>query len=268
MSAMTRFRDLVAVLAITGTVLITGPAAAGSAPGFCGELQGTWDGQRCTTLVVSSRKAERYIAFELPEAMLDNPATGPVVRDFYHRLMTGWRDSGAEAARDSSAIAYAETFPGPGSLQSLVVHECLEPFGMQANNAYRTFVFDTATGRRLTLAELFKPGVDPMVVIPAAAAPVLPTALDAAAPPHAPGSYPFTLEEFGPGPGGPGYTGDYRAFALSPDELILYLPDAPMLREDPRPLDRLVWSMDGGAVVARVPLNSLSGSLRPEYGGK
>lgn len=262
-------RNAVCVLAALLAAVSTAPAppAVGSAPGFCDELQARWDGQRCTTLVVSSRKAERYIAFDLPEPLLDQPVSGPVVRDFYQRLMTGWRDSGAEAIRDSSAIAYYDSFAGPGAVQSLVVHECLEPFGMQANNAYRTFVFDTAAGRRLALDDLFKPGVDPMRVIADAAAPVLPAALDAAAPPHTPNTYPFTVAEFQPGPAGAGYTGGYRAFALSPEELILYLPDAPMLRETPQPPDRLVWSMDGGAVVVRVPLTAMSASLRPEYGG-
>ncbi|MFL0179576.1 MULTISPECIES: mannan-binding protein [unclassified Mycobacterium] len=256
---------LVVLVATASTVLA--PAAAGSAPSFCDDLQASWDGQRCTTLIVSSRKAERYIAFDLPEAMLDNATAGPIVRDFYRRLMSGWRSSGSEAMRDSSAVAYYESFSGPGAVQSLVVHECLEPFGMQANNAYRTFVFDLATGRRLTLGDLFKPGIDPMTVIAGAAAPVLPAALDAAAPPHAPNTYPFTVEEFQPNPQGSGYTGDYRAFALTPDQLVLYLPDAPILRESPQPADRFVWSMDGGAVVARVPLASLSPTLRPEYGG-
>lgn len=265
MSTRTAIGVLAAVLAAVSTA--TAPTAVGSAPGFCDELQASWDGQRCTTLVVSSRKAERYIAFDLPEPMLDQPVSGPVVRDFYQRLMTGWRDSGAEAIRDSSAIAYYDSFAGPGAVQSLVIHECLEPFGMQANNAYRTFVFDMAAGRRLALGDLFKPGVDPMRVIAVAAAPVLPAALDAAAPPHTPNTYPFTVAEFQPGPAGTGYTGGYRAFALSPEELILYLPDAPMLREDPQPPDRLVWSMDGGAVIARVPLTALSAALRPEYGG-
>lgn len=267
---MTGRRRGTAVAALTGTVsalLICAPTAVGSAPGFCDELQARWDGQRCATVVVSPRKAERYIAFDLPEPMLDDAAAGPVLRDFYHRLMSGWRSSGAEAARDSSAIAYYESIPGPGSVHSVVIHECLEPFGMQANNTYRTFVFDMASGRRLSLADLFKPGVDPMSAIPPAAAAVLPAALDAAAPPHAPNTYPFTVEEFQPGPRGSGYTGDYRAFALTSDQLVLYLPDAPMLREQPQPADRFVWSMDGGAVVARVPLGALSPVIRPEYGG-
>lgn len=171
------------------------------------------------------------------------------------------------AIRDSSASASYESIPGPAGVQSLIVHENLEPFGMQPNNAYRTFVFDMNRGRRLALADLFKPGIDPLTAIPPVAEEFLTPALDAAAPVHAPGSYPFTVQEFQPGPTGVGYSSGYRAFALSVDALILYLPDAPVLRENPSPPDRLVWSMDGGTVTARVPLSSLAQTLRPEYGG-
>lgn len=258
------------VATVTGlavTAVLLAPAAGASAAGFCAELHADWDGAHCTTLVVSPQRAERFITFDLPEPLLDDPTAGPVARDFYQRLMAGWRNSGAESFRDTRAYAYYELYPGPGAVQSLVVHEVLEPHGIQPNNAYRTFVFDMAKGQRLMLADLFKPGVDPMAVIPPAAAPVLPPVLDAAAPPHAPNTYPFTVAEFQPGPDGPGYTGSYRAFGLTPEHLVLYMPDAPMLREEPRPRDRLVWSMDGGTVIVRVPLASISAALRPEYGG-
>lgn len=267
-----RVTGLAAALAMAGALVASAPVARASAEQFCAELGATWDGERCTTLVVSQRKAERFISFDLPGAMLDNPTSGPVVRNFYRMLMDGWRHSGAEAPRDSSATADYRLYSGPGSVQSLVVHEDFEPFGIQANNAYRSFVFDMARGRRLTLADLFKPGVDPMAAIPPAAAPILPAALDAAAPPHAPNTYPFTVEAWQPGANGPGYTGSYQAFALTPDHLILYMPNVPMQRENStphtsRPGDPLVWSMDGGAVTIEVPLSALAGALRPEYGG-
>lgn len=261
-----------AALSLVSALVATAPPASASAEQFCSELGATWDGARCTTLVVSQRKAERFISFDLPTAMLDNPTSGPVVRNFYHLLMDGWRHSGAEAPRDSSATADYQIFSGPGAVQSLIVHEDFEPFGIQPNNAYRSFVFDMAKGRRITLADIFKPGVDPMAAIPPAAAPILVGALDAAAPPHAPGSYPFTVEAWQPGPNGPGYSGSYHAFALSGDNLVLYMPDVPMQRENStphtsRPGDPLVWSMDGGTVTIEVPLAALAGSLRPEYGG-
>lgn len=261
---------LAASLAAVGalTAMVANPAIArASAEQLCAELGATWDGSRCTTVVTSPRGAQMFIALRLPASLLDDPTSGPVLRDFYHRLLNGWRSTGSESPRDSSASSDYILSPGPGAVQSLIVHENFEPFGIQSNNAYRTFVFDMTQGRRLTLTDLFKPGVDPMTAIPAATASLLPQALDVAPPPHAPNTYPFTVEEWQPGPAGPGYTGNYRAFELSTDHLILYMPDAPMARENPSPRDRFVWSMDGGTVTIRVPLSSLADSLRPEYGG-
>jgi hypothetical protein len=258
--------SLAAVGAVT-TLVVTAPVATAAADQFCAELNATWDGARCTTVVTSPLKAERFISFDLPGPMLDNPTSGPAVRGFYHKLMDGWRKSGSESPRDSSATADYKIYSGSGAVQSLIVHEDLEPFGILANNAYRSFVFDMAQGRRLMLADLFKPGVDPMTAIPPATEPILPAALDAAAPPHPPGSYPFTVADWTPGPEGPGFTGDYRTFALTADHLILYMPDAPMVRGNPHPPGQFSWSMDGGAVTLEVPLSALAGSLRPEYGG-
>lgn len=265
--------SLAAALGLATTVVVTAPVANASVEQFCAELNATWDGTHCTALITSQRKAQRFISFDLPGSMLDNPTSGPVVRGFYHKLMDGWRASGAQTPRDSSAKADYQLYPGPGAVQSLIVHEDLEPFGIQANNAYRSFVFDMAKGRRLTLADLFKPGVDPMTVIPPATVPILPEVLDAAQPPHSPGTYPFTVDHWTTGgPNGSGYTGDYRSFGLSQDHLILYMPDVPMQQENSnphtsRPGDPLVWSMDGGTVTIGVPLSELAGSLRPEYGG-
>lgn len=248
-------------------LVATAPPAAASAEQLCAELDARWDGARCTTVVTSPREAERLISLGLPGPQLDNPTSGPALRNYYHRLMGGWRKSGSDTPRDSSASADYQIYTGPSATQSVIVHETFEPFGMQTNNAYRSFVFDMAAGRRLLIADLFKPGVDPMAAISSAIEPLLPAALDTAAPPHAPGTYPFTVEEFTVGAGGPGYTGEYRSFALSGDELILFMPDAPMLREDPTPPDRYVWSMDGGTVTLHVPLSALAGSLLPAYGG-
>lgn len=254
---------------VIGTVVSPAVAPAGaSAEAFCGELGADFDGSRCSTVVTSQRNATRLIWLDLPGAQLDDPTAGPPLRNYYHRLMNGWRDSAASTPRESSAFATYRLYSGPGAVQSVIVHETIEPFGLQANNAFRSFVFDMAQGRRLLLADLFRPGVDPMTVIPPATVATLPAALDAAAPPHAPGTYPFTVEEFTPGPNGPGYTGEYRSFAMTGEDLIFFLPDAPMLREDPSPHDRLVWSMDGGTVELHVPLAALADSLRPEYGGR
>lgn len=260
-------RVAAALVAAVATVVTTMPTANASVTDFCGELGGAWDGTTCTAVVVSNRKAEMLLSLGLPQEFVDNPAVGPIVKDFYRKLAAGWRKTGTETPRDSSARSVYEIYPGPGQVKSLIVHETYEPFGMQGNNAYRTFVFDMGSGRRLALADLFKPGVDAVAAVSSAAAPLLPDALAAAQPPHAPETYPFTLQEWQPGPDGAGYSGDYRGFGLAQDALVLYMPDEPLQRENPSPQDRLVWSMDGGTVILRVPLAALAGSLRPAYGG-
>lgn len=261
-----KFRSVLAAAALAGTCLGIAPAAGASVADFCGQLGGAWDGGWCTAVVKSQREAEMLLSLRLPAQLIDAPGTGPVLRDYYTRLFNGWRNTGNTTPRDSSAKADYEIISGPGGIQTVVVHEIFEPFGIQANNAFRSFAFDGA-GHRLYLPDLFRPGVDVNHTVAAAAAPVLPPVLDAAAPPHAPGTYPFTVEEFRPDSDGPGYSGNYRAFALTGDALRLYMPDQPMVRESPTPPDRLKWSMDGGTVVVDVPLAALAGQLKPAYGG-
>lgn len=255
------------VIAAVATMIATAPTAAAAAEQFCAELAASWSGRQCVASVTSNRNAQMDITLSLPSALLDDPTAGPALRDYHRNLIEAWRRTGATMIRDSVATTDYQLYPGPGAVTSLVVHEMWRTDGVQANNAYRAFVFDLAQGCRLTLADLFKPGIDPLQAIPPAAASVLPAALDAAPPAHQSDTYPFTVEEWQPGPQGSGFTGDYRAFGLSREHLILHLPDAPMAHEHPIPRDRFVWSMDGGTVTIRIPLPALAGSLRPEYGG-
>ena len=62
-------------------------------------------------------------------------------------------------------------------------------------------------------------------------------------------------------------SGKYRI--LTPDELILYMPDYPVGHDVPidYTIGRMQWYMDGGVVQAHIPLSALSSILRPEYGG-
>jgi hypothetical protein len=260
-------RTAAALVAVVAALVASAPPAAAAADQFCVELGAHWDGVNCTASVVSNRKATMDITLSIPGALLDDPAAGPVLREYHRKLIDAWRHTGDTMVRDSVATTDYQLYPGPGAVQSLVMHEMWQPDGVKANNAYRSFIFDMATGRRLSLADLFKPGVDPLQAIPPAAAAVLPAALDSAPPAHEPDTYPFTVQEWQPGPQGNGFSGDYRAFGLSRDHLILHLPDAPMAHEYPIPRDRFVWSMDGGTVTIEIPLSALAGSLRQQYGG-
>ncbi|OBJ68013.1 hypothetical protein A5643_16190 [Mycobacterium sp. 1274756.6] len=117
----------------------------------------------------------------------------------------------------------------------MVFHEFQQTVGNMANNGYRSFTLDPSRGTQMKLVDLFKRGADPKTALPPLIRPCLTEALDRAVPTHDPGTYPFAIDNFEPQPDGSGYAGDYRAFAVSSDELILHLPDLPMTHENPWP---------------------------------
>jgi Mannan-binding protein/Protein of unknown function (DUF3298) len=236
--------------------------ARASAPSFCGELGGDWDGQYCHTTVTSERNAVRDIRVALPGELIDNPTTSAVVRDYLHTLVNNWRNANAHMVADSYGEENFEIFRH-GSLLSAVFHEDYHADGPQPNNAYRTFTFDMASGRRLLLSDLTTS--DPLTAIPPLAQPFVQTALNQAPPPHDPGTYPFLVDRWTPDKV---YSGAYKAWALTPDELILYMPDYPVAHDEPLNFTPGVmqWSMDGGAVQAHIPLSALAPVLRPGFG--
>src|ERR1700747_1151629 len=113
---------LTAVAAMT-TLLGTAAVAWASAERLCAELNGTWDGTNCTTLFASPRNATRSISLGLPQTLLDNPTSGPVFRDSSHRLMDDWRKTASDTPRNSRASGDSQLYPGPGAVQSLIIHE-------------------------------------------------------------------------------------------------------------------------------------------------
>lgn len=258
---MRRAASLLIVTASAVASAATGIATPSS--GCAGVLGGDWADQAgtCVATVASPRLATMTIAVQLPGNVMANPTAGQAITGYLRPLVDGWRRTGATMVRDSDYHVDAELFTH-NALTSVVFHEFWQTFGSPPNDAYRTFTFDLAQGRQLKLADLFKAGVDPLTALPPLVRPYLVPALDQAAPPHDPGTYPFTADRFEPQPDGSGYAANYRAFALTADELILYLPDAPMAHETPFPRDRFVWSMDGGAVTVHVPLAALAPVMR------
>ncbi|MDY6995712.1 MAG: mannan-binding family protein [Actinomycetota bacterium] len=254
----------VGIGAVVAAVLCS-PVAAASATSFCDDLGGAWNGQHCHTTVQSDRNAVRDIKVAIPAELIDDPAVGPVVRDYLSTLVGNWRRAGQSMVADSFGEGNYQIFRH-GDALSLVYHETYHADGPDFNNAYRTFTFDMPSGTRLQLADVTKPGVDPLVAIPPLAHPYIVEALDAAPPPHQPGSYPFIADRWTPDKV---YSGGYKAWALTPDELVIYMPDYPVGRDSPTDFTPGVmqWSMDGGTVQARIPLAALAPVLRPEFGG-
>ncbi|OBK17174.1 mannan-binding family protein [Mycobacterium asiaticum] len=247
---------LVAATVISATA---GAATAhASAESFCGELGGGWDGQYCHTAVTSERNAVRDIKVAVPADLIDNPTTGPVIRDYLRTLVGNWRNANAHMAADSYGEENYQVFQH-GNLLSAVFHEDYHADGPKPNNAYRTFTFDMAGGRRVQLGDLTNG--NPLTVIPPQAQPFIEGALNQAAPPHDPGTYPFVVDRWTPDKV---YSGAYRAWAIAPDELILYMPDYPVGHDEPVNFSPGLpqWFMDGGTVEAHIPLSALSSVLR------
>ena len=245
-----------AALATAATVY-TAASAQASAPSFCGELGGDWDGQYCHTSVVSERQAVRDIKVALPGELVDNPAVGPVIRDYLRTLVSNWKSVGAHMVADSYGEENYQVFQH-GNLLSAVFHEDYHADGPKPNNAYRTFTFDMASGRRLQLSDVVS---DPPSAIPTLGRPFIETALNQAPPPHDPGTYPFVPDRW---TSDKVYSGGYKAWALTPDELILYMPDYPVGHDEPLNFTPGVmqWFMDGGTVEAHIPLSALAPALR------
>ena len=258
-----------AVAVMTTVAMATAPPVSASAPTFCAELGGQWDGRFCSTSVVSERKATRDIKLALPGDLVEIP----VIREYLTNLMNNWRTAAKKMVQDSFGEQQFEIFHH-GDAMTVVFHEMYSgtvgtdalahPNAPIVSDAYRTFTF--AGGRQLQLADLFRPGVDHFAEIPRLGGPFIVAALDAAPPPHQPGTYPFTPDRWTPDKV---YSGAYKAWALTPDELVIYMPDYPVGRD--RPTDftpgLMQWSMDGGTVQAHIPLAALAPVLRPEFGG-
>lgn len=259
-TALSAVRSVLGALVAVG--LLTAPTATASPQSFCTELGGQQSGAYCHTSVESQRKALRDIKVAIPD-LIDDPVAGPVLRDYLGTLVGNWRRFGQNMVADSFGEANFEVVGRPGTV-SVVFRETYHADGPDFNNAYRTFTF--GGGRQLQLADLVKPGTDPLSAIEPLARPFVVRALDAAPPAHQPGSYPFIAERWTPDKV---YSGGYKAWALTPDELILYMPDYPVGHDTPVDFTTGVmqWSMDGGTVQAHIPLAVLSPILRPEYGG-
>ena len=247
------------LVAATGISGIAGAASArASAPSFCGELGGDWDGQYCHTSVTSERNAVRDIKMAVPGELIDNAAAGPVIRDYLRTLVSNWRGANEHMVADSYGEENYEIFQH-GSLLSAVFHEDYHADGPKPNNAYRTFTFDMASGRRLQLSDVTTS--NPLTAIPPLARPFIETALNQAPPQHDPGTYPFVVDRWTPDKI---YSGAYKAWALTPDELILYMPDYPVGHDEPINFTTatMQWYMDGGTVQAHIPLSALGPVLR------
>lgn len=258
---------VIGTLAALSSVMLS-PAAVAAQDAWCGpDLGGRWDAQNglCTLSLVSRANATVDISLAVPLGLIDDRTAGPVIRDYVSGVGNRWRANAHTMMRDNTSSLEFDLLAHSNAVQTVVFHERFQTVGALSNDSFHTFTFDLQQGRPLRLVDLFSAGVDPLTAIPPLAEPFLNDALAQAQPPHQPDVYPFTTDRWRPQPDGSGFSGNYRAFALTPDELILYMPDSPMLRENPIPRGEWVWSMNGGVVIVHVPLAVLRPILAPAY---
>lgn len=160
----------------------------------------------CRTEVTSVRNATTTMTARLPTALLARSPSGPILRNHLGGRADQWRVTAHDMVRDAQYRLGYQQFTRD-TVTSVVFEESWRTVGMNPNRAFQTFTFDLAAGRQLELVDLFRPGVDPLTALPPLIRPYLEPALDAAPPTHAPGTYPFTPEEWRPQPDGSGYSG-------------------------------------------------------------
>lgn len=247
--------------------LHTTPMSEAATDSWCGPvLGGAWNDQTatCSLHLVSRNTAAMNISLAVPPTLAVDPTAGPVIRDYVVERGRQWTATSQAIPRDNTAFVEPAVYTHPAAIQTVVFHEQFHTEGTNPNDAYRTFTFDLARGRQLALSDLFAPGVDPLTALPPLVRPYLEDALAAAAPPHLPDTYPFVADKWEPHPDGSGFADNYAAFALTPTELILYMPAHPMSHEkDPQP-GQFAWSMNGGTVIVHVPLTALATILRED----
>lgn len=251
----------IAAAGVIAAAIVTAPTAAASVGSFCEGIGGQWTGQYCHASVISDRNALREIDIAIP-AEIGNPVVGGAISNYLTTLMDNWRSVAKAMVQNSRGRADFEVFRH-GDIHTVVFHETYDSEstgrieGPAVQSAYRTFAFDPGSGRQLQLADLVDVGS-----IPRLGAPYIQAALDQAPPPHESNTYPFIPERWTPDKV---YSGGYKAWALTPDELILYLPDFPVARDTPIDFTpgMPVWSMTGGVVQPHIPLSALSSALRP-----
>lgn len=245
--------------AVAAAAMVMAPSAAAAAAPFCEQIGGQWNGNYCHASVPSDRGAVREINLAIP-AEIDNPVIGGAISGYLSQLMNNWRTAAKGMAMNSRGDANFEVFHH-GNIHTVVFHETYDNEstgrfeGAAIQNAYRTFAFDSATGRQVQLSDLID-----VNEIPRLGAPFIQAALDRAVPAHNPNTYPFIPERWTPDKV---YSGGYKAWALTPDELILYMPDYPVARDtgiDFTPA-HYIWAITGGIVQPHIPLSALGPAL-------
>ncbi|MGL6236410.1 MAG: RsiV family protein [Segniliparus sp.] len=243
-------RLLVCALLAAGAFggLAAAPASADQA-GVCAAAGGTWreHGQyprqtqepRCE--FQENLSADRAISYSspVPEDLLGDAWAESQLAAFIKGRVSALRSSISSAPQSlaSADIFEHQKHQHSASVQSLVFHELADLGGAHPNDAYLTMTFDLAEHRRLAIGDVFKAGTN------------LQSAITPLVLRYAPKNARLDQLSIGNGYN----TGTYTTFALTPTELVVYLPE------------ERVGPVNAGAFTTHIPLAAFGDTLRPEY---
>ncbi|ADG96754.1 hypothetical protein Srot_0267 [Segniliparus rotundus DSM 44985] len=242
-------RRLLTALIATG--LLAGPAAApalADQASVCAQAGGAWrehgeyprhtDEARCE--FQESLSDDRTVSYSspVPGDMLGDEWVESQLAAFIKSRFAQLRSSIPSAPQTSVSgdIDEHHDYRHSASVQSLVFHETVSvSAAAHPNDECLTLTFDLAEHRQLRISDLFKAGTN----IPATITPlVLRDAKQGTLGQLSIGTY---------------NDGSYSAFALTPTDLVVYLPA------------ERVGAVNAGAFSATIPLSAFGDTLRPEY---
>ena len=247
-----RLRPLVALLlalaACSSGSPVQSPASAAPPTDFCTNVGGTWEGSKesCSLTGTNSKNITAKVQATYPVNLLDDPTTGAALQQFLSEFFKKFGQPNENLTQNSEAsLAYKTYKHAPNTLSVVFTEEWFVTGTPHPNDAVATFTFDQANKKQLTLADLFCPGVDPLVALPPLVRPYVKQAVALDKNPS------FTISQFEPQPGHGGYSDDYKTWYLDGDDLVLVMPAE---RSGP---------VHAGAWQPRIPLSALT-SIRHE----
>lgn len=205
---------------------------------LCSDVHGRWDGKRCK---VSNdlNGAHLEVTAAYPSDLVDNPPAGPVLTSFVRKFFAHYGETDTNG--NGNANLASQVLTHAGTTKTVVFQSDWYFSNMpHPSAAITTFTFDSK--RQLQLTDLLCPGVDPLTAIPPIARPYVERALDGS---------PYQVEQFEPDRPEGALVGNYDAWALDGDDLVLYLP-----------AERGPGGISPGAVEPRIPLAQLAPILR------
>lgn len=237
---------LLALAACSTASPVQSPATAAPPTDLCTDVGGTWDGSKesCALTGTNAKNTTAKVQATYPINLLEDPVAGPVLRQFLTGFFNKFGHPNDNLTQNSEASLGYKTYKSPHTVSVVFTEDWFVTGTPHPNDAVVTFTFDQTNKRQLELADLFCPGVDPLTALPPLVRPYVERAAALDKTPQ------FSIGEFEPRPDHGGYSGDYKAWYLDGDDLVLVMPAERM-----GPVHSAAWQ-------PRIPLSALQSIRR------